>query len=152
MILDVIGLGGLIIVSSGLIVYGILTVLGKMSKKGQAIGLIKGKLAPCPNRPNCVSSEDGTPETHKVAPFKITDLRVMRSAVTASRGKITKEKQGYFSATFTSTLFGFVDDFEAYDNGDVIHVRSASRVGYSDSGTNRKRVEGLRVLIDTVGM
>ena len=43
-------------------------------------------------------------------------------------------------------MFRFVDDLECRLDAEnrVIHVRSASRVGYSDLGVNRKRVERLR--------
>jgi uncharacterized protein (DUF1499 family) len=44
----------------------------------------------------------------------------------------------------------FVDDVEFLfdDTNKKIHVRSASRVGYSDMGVNRKRVEELRKLLN----
>ncbi|PZO25782.1 MAG: DUF1499 domain-containing protein, partial [Betaproteobacteria bacterium] len=47
--------------------------------------------------------------------------------------------------------FGFVDDVEfRIDQGSgLLHVRSASRVGYSDLDANRKRVEQIRVLLST---
>jgi len=49
-------------------------------------------------------------------------------------------------AEFTSALFGFVDDVEVIfdDMAKVIHVKSASQVGYFDFGVNRKRVEQIR--------
>jgi uncharacterized protein (DUF1499 family) len=41
---------------------------------------------------------------------------------------------------------GFVDDVEFFldEGANVIHVRSASRLGQSDLGVNRKRVETIR--------
>ena len=57
-----------------------------------------------------------------------------------------RQKPGYLRAEFTSTLFRFVDDVEFVvvpDEG-VIHFRSCSRVGYSDLGANRRRMESLR--------
>ncbi|HEY9596037.1 MAG TPA: DUF1499 domain-containing protein, partial [Cyanophyceae cyanobacterium] len=41
---------------------------------------------------------------------------------------------------------GFVDDVEFFldDNANVIQVRSASRLGESDLGVNRKRIETIR--------
>ena len=49
-------------------------------------------------------------------------------------------------AEATSFLFRFVDDIELYFpvSEKVIHVRSASRAGYSDLGVNRTRVEEIR--------
>lgn len=45
-----------------------------------------------------------------------------------------------------TTAMGFVDDVEFYLDEDtkVIHVRSASRLGQSDLGVNRKRIETIR--------
>jgi len=44
------------------------------------------------------------------------------------------------------TRLGFVDDLECQlsRSSGVIHVRSASRLGYHDFGANRARVERLR--------
>jgi uncharacterized protein (DUF1499 family) len=52
-------------------------------------------------------------------------------------------KDNYIAATFSSSIFGFVDDLEIRidTNQRVMHFRSASRVGYGDGGVNRKRVE-----------
>jgi uncharacterized protein (DUF1499 family) len=64
------------------------------------------------------------------------------------RAKIITEKDDYIHAEYTSALFRFVDDVELYFDKakKIIHVRSASRVGYGDMGVNRKRVEELRAL------
>ena len=61
-------------------------------------------------------------------------------------GSIQAEKTDYLAATFTSSIFRFVDDLEIrIDTGqEMIHLRSASRVGHSDGGVNRKRVELLK--------
>ena len=60
-------------------------------------------------------------------------------------GSIQAEKADYLAATFTSSIFRFVDDLEIrIDTGQkMIHVRSASRIGHGDGGVNRKRVEHL---------
>jgi uncharacterized protein (DUF1499 family) len=65
-------------------------------------------------------------------------------------GKIQEDREGYLWATFTSRVFRFVDDveFRMVSTGGMIHVRSGSRVGYSDLGVNRRRVEKLRGLFD----
>jgi uncharacterized protein (DUF1499 family) len=65
-------------------------------------------------------------------------------------GEIQEEHDGYLWTTFTSRLFRFVDDVEfrmVFTDG-IIHVRSGSRVGYSDLGVNRRRVEKLRTLFN----
>jgi uncharacterized protein (DUF1499 family) len=65
-------------------------------------------------------------------------------------GKIQEDREGYLWATFTSRVFRFVDDveFRMVSTDGMIHVRSGSRVGYSDLGVNRRRVEKLRALFD----
>ena len=62
------------------------------------------------------------------------------------RTRIVAEADGYLHAECESRLLGFVDDLELHlrpDQG-VVAVRSASRLGYSDMGVNRARVESLR--------
>ncbi len=64
------------------------------------------------------------------------------------RTKIVASTNIYIHAEFASAMFRFVDDVEFYfeDSRNIIHVRSASRVGYSDMGVNRKRIEQVRKL------
>jgi uncharacterized protein (DUF1499 family) len=66
------------------------------------------------------------------------------------RTKIIVDNDRYIHVTFTSRIMRFVDDVEFLfdDTNKQIHVRSASRVGYSDMGVNRKRVENLRKLFN----
>jgi len=108
-------------------------------------------LAPCPNRPNCVSSQAADAE-HHVDPFLVRvpaeqAFAALRAAIAAQpRARIVAEDVGYLHAEVTSRLFRFVDDVEALlDSGGArIEVRSASRLGYSDLGVNRARIEALR--------
>lgn len=112
---------------------------------------IVSRLKPCPATPNCVLST-ATDDTHRVAPFPFTGpapdalARVKAAALSFPRTRVAEEAQGYVRLTFKSALFGFVDDveFEVDEAAKVIHVRSASRVGRSDLGVNRKRVEAIR--------
>jgi uncharacterized protein (DUF1499 family) len=62
------------------------------------------------------------------------------------RSRIVKTEDTYIHAEFTSAIFRFVDDVEFYldDTAKTIHMRSASRVGKSDFGVNRKRMEKVR--------
>ena len=114
------------------------------------LGVGGGLLAPCPSSPNCVSSR-AADERHRIAPFCFTeDPRTafdrLRS-ILAQRDDTTllREGDGYLRVEFRSRL-GFVDDGEFLldpDSG-CIHVRSASRMGYSDLGKNRSRMEDIR--------
>ncbi len=115
------------------------------------LGVQDGKLAPCPPSPNCVSSQSADKE-HAVAPLYYTtstpramaDLK--KVILSMKRARIVDEQDSYIHAEFTSALWRFVDDAEFYfdDAKKLIHVRSASRLGKSDFGVNRKRMEELR--------
>jgi len=130
-----------------------LLALGAMSCSSHHrpdMGLVDGKLAPCPSTPNCVSSESSVGSSH-VAPLSFNGTpeqawETLRRAVEECGGKIKEDATPYLWATFTSRIFRFVDDVEFRMDARerVIQVRSASRVGYSDLGVNRKRVEKLR--------
>lgn len=114
------------------------------------------KLAPCPASPNCVSSQhdDVNDTTHHIAPIRSSQLeqtwRNLRVYLEKQgRVEIIEASDNYIHAVFTSLLFRFKDDVEFLKSeGDaVIHMRSASRVGHSDLGVNRKRLEGIRKAI-----
>ncbi|NEO36419.1 MAG: DUF1499 domain-containing protein [Moorea sp. SIOASIH] len=110
-----------------------------------------GQLAPCPNTPNCVSSYSQDAE-HGIQPlaYNSTPTEAMAKLKIVienlERTQIIEEKDNYLYAQFTTPLMGFVDDVEFLldDSSKVIHVRSASRLGKSDLGLNRKRVEIIR--------
>lgn len=132
-----------------------LFVLGQQSRSGQAIGLVDGKFTPCPDKPNCVNSEFIDDQAHYIPPFRYRAaepgeiLKILKAVILEAGGKIQSEKENYLAATFTISLFGFVDDLEIRqdETNHMIHVRSASRVGTSDLGVNRKRVELIFSLI-----
>ena len=116
-------------------------------------GLTDGGLRPCPASPNCVISQDGDAK-HHVDPIayrlpRAQALARLKTIVAAQPGAtIVSETRDYLHAEFRSKIMGFVDDVEFWLPADqpVIHVRSASRVGYSDMGVNRRRVERIRQL------
>lgn len=119
------------------------------------VQLMDGKLRPCPNTPNCVSSESDVAAS-RVEPFAFNGApeeawEGIRQAVRATGGRIQAEQDGHLWATYTSRVFRFVDDLELRLDpaAGVIHVRSASRVGRSDLGVNRKRVEKLHRQMNT---
>ena len=110
------------------------------------------RLKPCPSSPNCVSSLPDEDEKHRVAPLSWTgDLaqaksRLRQAVLSAGDATFVQETETYWHVEFRSRILRFVDDVEFVFDRDskVIHVRSASRVGYSDFGVNRKRVEKIR--------
>jgi uncharacterized protein (DUF1499 family) len=115
------------------------------------VGPVEGRLRSCPETPNCVCSEPGTRKDVTVVPLPFSDEPALawdraKAAVRSLGGTIERESDTHLWATFRTTLLRFVDDLELrLDHANnVIHVRSASRVGRSDFGQNRRRVEALR--------
>lgn len=109
------------------------------------------KLTPCPKKPNCACSEFSNDKKHYVEPFDLLlspseAIKKLIAAIEKTGGTVVKQTEDYIHATYTSKLIKFVDDVEfRIDTKDVkVHVRSASRVGYSDLGVNKKRVAALR--------
>jgi uncharacterized protein (DUF1499 family) len=136
-----------------LILAVLLAVLSCASNKPK-VQLVDGRLRACPNSPNCVSSESDTtssrvePLTFQGPPEKAwSDLK---ETIREMGGRIEEEHDGYLWITFTTRLFRFVDDveFRMLSTDGVIHLRSGSRVGYSDLGVNRRRVEKLRTIFN----
>jgi uncharacterized protein (DUF1499 family) len=142
----------IIIASLSLLVIIALFILGYMSQSGEAYGLVEGRLKQCPDTPNCVNSEFVSDPVHYIEPlaFSAGDaaqiLPRLKTIILDMGGSIQVEKADYLAATFTSSIFRFVDDLEIrIDTGqEMIHLRSASRVGRSDGGVNRKRLERLK--------
>lgn len=121
---------------------------------GQApvnVDLRTGQLAPCPDSPNCVSSQAES-ENRWVHPLRYEGERApVRAQLLAvlngmERSEIVQADETYIHAQFRSAVFGLVDDVEfLFDLPGFIQVRSASRFGYYDFGDNRERVEDIRV-------
>jgi uncharacterized protein (DUF1499 family) len=113
------------------------------------LGIHDGRLAPCPPSPNCVSSQASDPQ-HQIGPIADradtaqvwADLRTLIASLPNTQ--IVAETEDYLYAEFTSKLMGFVDDVEFYLTDGGIQVRSASRLGESDLGVNRQRIEMIR--------
>lgn len=118
--------------------------LGQYSQTGSAKGLVDGRLAPCPDSPNCVSSEAGTDPQKAVEPLPAEVWEDIPGAIAAEGGKVVRQDEDYLAAEFTSAVFGFVDDVEFRKSEEAVHIRSASRVGESDAGVNAARVKRLR--------
>lgn len=121
--------------------------LAQKSKTGSPPGLVDGKLAPCPASPNCVSSEEGTDDAHRVAPLPLSAWDALPDLIAAQGGGVVDLRGDYIAAEFSTKLMGYVDDVEFRKGETETHVRSASRVGRSDFGANRKRVEALRAAL-----
>ena len=109
------------------------------------VGLHGGKLRQCSSKPNCVCSESEESEKHFIAPLIVSNSpasvqRLAAEVILQMGGNIELESSTFLHATFQTPIFRFKDDFELRFTGEAVQVRSASRVGYSDLGANRKRV------------
>ena len=111
----------------------------------QDIGVRDGRLIACPESPNCVSSYESS-EEHAIAALDGNLNQIQQILVAMDGANIVEQSNNYLYAEFTSSLMGYVDDVEfLYDvASNTTQVRSASRVGYSDMGANRSRVEAIR--------
>jgi uncharacterized protein (DUF1499 family) len=106
-------------------------------------------LPPCPKTPNCVSTQ--SPDTgHRMEPLPYGDLEETRARLLAllagkKNAKVVTVEPNYVHAEFRSAIFRFVDDVEFLfdDKAKRLHFRSASRLGRSDFGVNRKRMTEL---------
>ncbi len=145
-----------------LLVFGLWVAFVNLTNRGNSmwfggrptgLGVKEGMLASPRKTPNCVVSE-GVETTHAahVAPIAFTgDARVALAKLGAvlqalDRVTLVKVDESYLHAEFRSKTLGYVDDFEARIDAaaSVIHVRSSSRLGYSDRGINRARIETIR--------
>lgn len=105
------------------------------------------KLKPCPQSPNCVSTQTDQ-EAKKREPIAYTGdladakIRLMTAIDGMKRTRLESETDNYLHYTFKTWPIPFTDDVEFLfdDEAKLIHYRSASRVGHSDLGVNSKRM------------
>lgn len=117
-----------------------------------AVRQANGALAECSKAPHCVSSLSKDAD-HAVRPFTYTgspqgaQTRLVSVIAGMPNTAMVDQKSDYLHATFTTGIMRYADDvefwFPAAEPG-VIHVRSSSRIGYYDFGTNHDRVEAIR--------
>jgi uncharacterized protein (DUF1499 family) len=117
-----------------------------------------GRLAPCPDTPNCVSTREEAEDTdHHMEPISFSGnaeeaMKVVAEAVEEMpRAAIVQSEDDYLHAEFTSRIFRFVDDveFRADSETGLIEFRSASRVGRSDMGVNRERMTEITATLES---
>jgi uncharacterized protein (DUF1499 family) len=121
------------------------------ANKPATLGVVDGKLAPCPAAPHCVTSQQEG-GIHSIAPIHYTmsrddARRRLVSIIRAMPGAdLITDSNDYVRAEFTTPRFKFVDDVEIYldDRDKLAHFRSSSRTGFWDLGANRRRIEEIR--------
>ena len=131
-----------------------MSLLSCSGQRPTNLGISYGKFTACPSSPNCISS-DASDDTHKTLPFKFNVAAnaawhtARESLIKLPRTEIITETPDYLHAECTSAVFGFVDDIELHlrPTDKIIAIRSASRLGHSDLGVNRARIETLRELL-----
>jgi uncharacterized protein (DUF1499 family) len=113
------------------------------------LGVRNDRLSSCPSSPNCVSSQ-AADERHRIAPLAFKGdpdaafARLKQILARRSDTAVVEENPGYLRVELRTTLFVDDGEFLLDRAGAVIHVRSASRLGYSDLGKNRSRMEDIR--------
>jgi uncharacterized protein (DUF1499 family) len=118
-------------------------------KRPDNLGVHDNRLSACPSTPNCVSSQ-APDEQHRIAPLAFSgdaDVAFARLKLILTRRNdttIIEEHSGYLRVELHTTLFVDDGEFLLDRGGQVIQVRSASRLGYSDLGKNRSRMESIR--------
>ncbi|MCX5820029.1 MAG: DUF1499 domain-containing protein [Deltaproteobacteria bacterium] len=135
----------------------VVMMVGCSGNRHSQMGVTVGRLAACPDSPNCVSSQSAD-RRHAIDPLRYEGTaekareRLVEAVSGMKRARIVAAEERYLHAEFTSAFFRFVDDVEFLldDGTKTIHVRSASRVGYSDLGVNRRRVEEIRSRFDAL--
>lgn len=118
------------------------------------LGANSGQLMPCPDKQNCVSSQTIN-KIHFIQPMHFSgtpqeaQVRLLQVLQALKQTKIIAAQENYIRVEFTSKVLRFIDDAEFYflsiESGKtIINLRSASRIGHSDFGVNRERIEQIR--------
>lgn len=146
-----------IILIVGLVGFFVLRwLVQQVSPMPDNLGAVDGRFTPCPNSPNCVSTQVGD-ALHAIDPIPYAGStqaahdRLLDIINDLPRTTIVSDKPTYIHAEFRSNVWRFVDDVEFYfdEETQTIQFRSASRLGYGDAGVNRSRMEQIRELFGT---
>ncbi len=122
-------------------------LLPAISPRPDGLGVINGRLSPCPDSPNCVSTfsngeEHGMDSLAYDGETSNAHHQIINIINQMPNTTIINTDSDYIYAEFRTPLLNLIDDVEFYfdsENG-LIHFRSASRLGYSDLGVNRERM------------
>ncbi len=130
-----------------ILIYTLLTGCSTLSKTPP--GVYQGRLAPCPNSDNCVISDRHdtahylpawkTNQTPEQVKFKLMAILQQHSNI-----QLISHSEFYIHGQYRSDWFGFIDDLEFLIEEDAVQIRSASRLGYSDFGANKKHLLAIK--------
>jgi uncharacterized protein (DUF1499 family) len=141
-------------IAFALLIFLTLTGSLMLPTAASAVGVSNGHLSNCPASNNCVVSL-GADDKHAIDPIayhvdrdKAREI-LLKVLTVVPRTEVIEQTDNYIHATSKSRIFKFVDDVEFYFPNDenIIHLRSASRIGESDLGVNRRRVEQIRLAL-----
>jgi uncharacterized protein (DUF1499 family) len=133
-------------------------MLLSISLMSKPIGLNKGNFTPCNNRWNCALTQRVNGQQPSLDPIYYTGSRknaidLLKDVLAQfERVNLILESDNYLHVTVTSKVWKFIDDVEFYfpEGENVIHMRSASRVGKHDLGVNKRRLKKIRRLFYTM--
>lgn len=120
-------------------------------KKDPAIGLMDGKLLACPKTPNCVSTNHRDlnrlmmPVEYKGLSLDEAKAILFDVLKTLPKTEVIKDEGSYVHAKAKTVVFEYIQDVEFLfeDEAKELHFRSASRVGYTDFGSNKRRMQSV---------
>ena len=144
---------------AGLLLAGVLGFMAMAflsQKQPDTLGLQHGMLRGCPDTPNCVCSEVHTKAdaAHFIAPMAVNEQTWadLKELMAKQGGKLESSTADYMHLIFSTPIFHYVDDVELrFDRkAGLLHFRSASRVGHSDFGVNRKRIEAIKKVVGAI--
>lgn len=147
-------LGLVVLIAGGFVLFRL--AIPQLSPMPDNLGVTaEGKLADCPDSPNCVSTSATTAE-HSIAPLTysgdtaVAQARLVSLIQEMPGVTIQTNEPGYLHVVFATRFMGFLDDAEFYfdETAGEIQIRSAARLGQSDMGVNQERMERIRAAFE----
>ena len=111
------------------------------------LGVHGGHLSPCPGPAHCARVDWAVSDSGAALDSLTTLIE------STPQAEVIDQKDGYLHATFSSRIFGFVDDLELNAAApELLEARSVSRLGDSDLGVNGQRLQTLAQALENQGL
>ena len=125
------------------LLWAVIRTIASRATPPVVLGLQQGRLAPCPDRPNCTESRNKNEPIAYTGKRDAAHARLINVVGKLPRVRVEGSTPDYIHAVTHSCVFGFIDDLEFYlpESAGIIHYRSAARSGHSDLGVNRTRMD-----------
>ncbi|MFC7391924.1 DUF1499 domain-containing protein [Scopulibacillus cellulosilyticus] len=120
-------------------------------EKNNILGVQEGRLAPCPKKSNCVSTEHPN-LNRKMLPISYQQLTLpqakeilINTIESLPKTEIKEQNDQYIYVEFKTPILEFYHDAEFYfnDQQKEIHFRSVSRIGFADFGSNKRWMQSV---------